>query len=126
MNEALRILVVEDNPGEKDFSHKMLPEAGRVGFQIESVSQLSAALTRLESKGIDLVLLDLGLPDSHGLQSFHKLRKAVPDIPVIVLIGTDDEELAARALREGAQDYLIKGQVSGSLLIRAARYGLER
>jgi signal transduction histidine kinase len=75
---------------------------------------------------MDLVLLDLGLPDSQGLQTFQTLWKAAPDIPVIVLTGNDDRELAVAAVRDGAQDYLVKGQVSGSLLARAARYALER
>jgi two-component system sensor histidine kinase UhpB len=71
-------------------------------------------------------LLDLGLPDSYGLETFHKMRKAMPDLPVIVLTGIDDQDLAVAAVRDGAQDYLVKGQVGGSLLVRAARYALER
>jgi DNA-binding response OmpR family regulator len=126
MSEKLRILVVEDNPADADFIHEMLPESGTVSFHIESVSRLSEALTRMETKDIDLVLLDLGLPDSQGLQTFHEVRKGAPDIPVIVLTGTDDHELGVAAVREGAQDYLVKGQVGGSLLARAARYALER
>ena len=126
MSERLRILVVEDNPADADFIHEMLPQAGPLNFQIESVSRLSEALTRLDSKGIDLVLLDLGLPDSQGLQTFQKLQKAAPNIPVIVLTGTDDQELAVAAVRDGAQDYLIKGQSSGRPLARAIRYALER
>ena len=122
MSEKLRILVVEDNPADTDLIPEMLPAS----FQIESVARLAAALTRLESKGIDLVLLDLGLPDSQGLQTLHHLRHAAPDIPVIVLTGTDDHELGVAAVREGAQDYLVKGQINGSLLARAARYALER
>ena len=97
-----------------------------MNFQIESVARLSQALTRLESQDIDLVLLDLSLPDSQGLQTFHTLRKAAPDIPVIVLTGTDDQELATAAVRDGAQDYLVKGQISGILLFRAIRYALAR
>jgi len=126
MSEALRILVVEDNPADADFIHEMLPETGAMSFQVESVSRLSQALTRLESKGIDLVLLDLGLPDSQGLQTLHKLRKAAPDVPVVVLTGTDDQELAFTAVRHGAQDYLVKGQFNRGLLSRAVRYALER
>jgi CheY-like chemotaxis protein len=126
MSERLRILVVEDNPADADLIHEMLPQTGPLNFQIESVSRLSGALTRLESKGIDLVLLDLGLPDSQGLQTFQKLQKAAPDIPVIVLTGTDDQELAVAAVRDGAQDYLVKGRIGGDLLVRAARYALER
>jgi PAS domain S-box-containing protein len=126
MSERLRILIVEDNPADADFVHEMLSEAGSAGFQTESVARLSKALTRLESKDIDLILLDLSLPDSQGLQTFHTLRNAAPDIPVIVLTGNDDQELAVAAVRDGAQDYLVKGQIGGSLLARAARYAVAR
>ena len=126
MSGKLRILVVEDNPADVDFIHDMLPQAGPLNFQIESVERLSEALTRLERKDIDLVLLDLGLPDSHGLTTFHKLRQAAPDVPVIVLTSTDDEELAVTAVQDGAQDYLVKGQISGRMLVRVIRYALER
>ena len=127
MKERLRILIVEDNPADADLVRELLSEpAGAMSVQIESVPRLSQALTRLENKDIDLVLLDLSLPDSQGLQTFHTLRKAAPDIPVIVLTGTDDQELATAAVRDGAQDYLVKGQISGSLLSRAIRYALAR
>ena len=126
MSEEVRILVVEDNPADTDLIREALPETGPVSFRIESVARLAEALARMASKAIDLVLLDLGLPDSHGLQTLQKLRHAAPDIPVIVLTGTDDQELAVAAVRDGAQDYLIKGQASGSFLVRAARYALER
>jgi CheY-like chemotaxis protein len=126
MSERLRILIVEDNPADADFIHELLPQTGPLNFQIGSVTRLSKALARLGSKDIDLVLLDLGLPDSQGLQTFHTLRKAVPDIPVIVLTGNNDQELAVAAVRDGAQDYLVKGRIDGDLLVRAARYALER
>jgi PAS domain S-box-containing protein len=126
MSEKLRLLIVEDNPADSDFIREMLPQTGPVSFQIESVTRLSEALTRLESNGIDLVLLDLGLPDSQGLPTFHDLQQAAPDVPVIVMTRTDDHELAIAAVRDGAQDYLLKGQVGGSLLARAARYAVER
>ncbi len=112
----IKILLIEDNPGDIDIVHEMLPVTGPMGFQFESVSRLSEALARLERKGIDLVLLDLGLPDSQGLQTFHKLRKAVPAVPVIVLSGANDQDLAVTAVRDGAQDYLVKGQINESLL----------
>ena len=126
MSEKLQILVVEDNPADVDFIHEMLPQAGPLNFQIEAVERLSEALTRLERKDIDLVLLDLGLPDSHGLTTFHRLRQAATDVPVIVLTSTDDEELAVTAVQDGAQDYLVKGQVSRKSLARTVRYALER
>jgi PAS domain S-box-containing protein len=126
MTERLRVLFVEDNPADIDLIREMLPETGPVSFRLESVPRLSEAVSRLEDGDIDLVLLDLGLPDSHGLQTFHKLREAAPDIPMVVLTGNTDQETAVAAVREGAQDFLVKGQVSGSLLGRAARYAVER
>ncbi|MEI6279555.1 MAG: response regulator [Verrucomicrobiae bacterium] len=126
MSAALRILVVEDNPADADFIRETLPESGPLSFEAESVTRLSEALTRLGGKGIDLVLLDLGLPDSQGMQTFHLLHQAMPDIPVIVLSGIDDQELAVAAVQDGAQDFLVKGQFSGELLSRAIRYAVER
>jgi len=126
MSGKLRILIVEDNPADADLIREMLPQTDSLHFQAESVHRLSGALARLERRDIDLVLLDLGLPDSQGLPTFHALRKAAPDIPVIVLSGNDDQELAISAVRDGAQDYLVKGRFGGDLLVRAARYALER
>lgn len=126
MSELLRLLVVEDNPGDLGLIQEMLPEKGPVNFQVESASRLSAALNRLERGGMDLVLLDLGLPDSQGLQTFRQLRQARPEVPVIVLSGNNEQELAVTAVHEGAQDYFVKGQIKGGMLVRAVRYALER
>jgi DNA-binding response OmpR family regulator len=126
MSEGLRILIVEDNPADADFIREMLSQAGQLQFHVESAQRLSGALARLEQKDIDLVLLDLGLPDSQGLPTFQALRKAAPGIPVIVLSGNNDQELAIAAVRDGAQDYLVKGQIGGGLLVRAIQYALER
>ena len=126
MNKRLHILIVEDNQADVDLIRETLPEKGPVSFRIESVSQLSGALARLKDEGVDLVLLDLGLPDSQGLETFRRLREAAPHIPVIILTVNDDQEVAVAAVREGAQDYLVKGQIGGSLLTRALRYAVER
>ena len=126
MSEGLRILIIEDNAADTDLIQEMLPQAGPLNFQIESVTRLSGALTRLERGDADLVLVDLGLPDSQGLPTFQTLRKAAPGIPVIVLSGNDDQELAVAAMRDGAQDYLVKGRISGDLLVRSIRYAVER
>jgi len=126
MSEPLRVLLVEDNPADVDLIREALPEGGPVSFRIESGRRLSEALVRVESGGVDLVLLDLGLPDSQGLETFRRLWKAAPHIPTIVLTGNDDQEAGITAVREGAQDYLVKGQVGGNLLVQAARYAVER
>jgi putative two-component system response regulator len=126
MSEILHILIVEDNQADLDLIRETLPDTGLVSFRIESVSRLSDALARLSNEGVDLVLLDLGLPDSQGLETFHKLSEATPHLPVIILTGNDDQEAAVAAVRNGAQDYLVKGQIGGSLLTRAVRYAMER
>ena len=126
LQSRFRVLVVEDNPADADLIREMLSESGPNSFQIESVQLLSDALAVLESKAADLVLLDLGLPDSQGLQTYRLLGQAVPEIPVIVLTGTKDMELAVTALREGAQDFLVKGEFSANLLARATQYAVER
>jgi putative two-component system response regulator len=126
MSETLCVLIVEDNQADVDLIREALPETGPVSFQIESVSRLSEALARLKNAGIDLVLLDLGLPDSQGLETYRKLSEATSHLPVVILTGNDDQEVAVAAVREGAQDYLIKGQFVGSLLTRAVRYAMER
>ena len=84
MSESLRILVVEDNPADADLIRELLPQTGRASFHVESVARLAAALPRLQGAGIDLVLLDLGLPDSQGLATLRQLHQAAPDVPVIV------------------------------------------
>ena len=126
MSEKLRVLVVEDNPADVDLIREHMSASGRVSFQIDSVSRLSEAIARLEGERFDLLLIDLGLPDSRRLETFYKLRNAAPNTPAIILTGHDDEETAIAAVRNGAQDYLIKGDITGNLLIRAAQYAMER
>jgi len=126
MSETLRILLVEDNPADTDLIRDMLPQIGPNRFQLETVTRLSEALLRLRDTGIDLVLADLGLPDSQGLQTLRQLHQAAPNVPLIVLTGTDDRELGVAAVHEHAQDYLIKGQVNENLLVRSAQHAVER
>jgi len=126
MSEKLRVLVVEDNPADVDLIREYMSDSGRASFQIDSVSRLSEAIARLEGERFDLLLIDLGLPDSQRLETFYKLRNAAPNTPAIILTGHDDEGTAMTAVRNGAQDYLIKGDITGNLLIRAAQYAMER
>ncbi len=126
MKTTLHILLIEDNPGDANLIREMLTEAGDVSFRIEQVPRLSDGLVRLKQDGVDLVLLDLGLPDSQGLDTFRKLIEAEPDMPVIVLTGNNDQKCAVAAVREGAQDFLIKGQISEGVLERAIIYALGR
>jgi PAS domain S-box-containing protein len=126
MTGRIRVLLVEDNQADVDLIREMLPETGAICFQIESVPRLSDALVRLKGGDVDLVLLDLGLPDSQGISTFQAVRKAALDVPIIVFTGNADQELAVTAVKEGAQDYLVKGEVVGNVVMRAARYAIER
>jgi PAS domain S-box-containing protein len=121
-----RILLVEDNPGDARLMRYYLHEGAGDAFALELVSDLESALARLRTPGISLILLDLTLPDSMGLDTFAQMHTAAPEIPIIVLSGRDDEALAIKTVHEGAQDYLVKGMVDSRLLVRAIRYAMER
>src|SRR5206468_6538504 len=97
-------------------------------FRVEHLDRLSTGLRRLaeEGNGIGLILSDLSLPDSEGLETFSRLHARAPKVPIILLSGLNDTTVAVQAVHEGAQDYLIKGQVDGQLLVRAMRYAIER
>ncbi len=124
--ERIRVLLIEDNPGDAHLIQMMVDEAGNDLFEIQRVEQLSEALARLAHPDIGVVLCDLSLPDSHGLETFAQLHARAPHVPIIVLSGLNDTTMAVQAVHEGAQDYLIKGQVDGQLLVRAMRYAIER
>jgi PAS domain S-box-containing protein len=126
MKQHLRVLLIEDNPQEADLIRDMLFEVNRVAFDLERVARLSHGLERLDEDSFDLLLLDLSLPDSEGFETFTRMHHHAPQIPIIVLTGLDDEELAMKAVREGAQDYLFKDGVNGDLLARSMRYASER
>jgi PAS domain S-box-containing protein len=126
VSEPVRVLLVEDNPADVDLVREALHEVALVRFFVESAARLSDALARLEAGGIDLVLLDLGLPDSQGLDTFRTLQDAAPNVPVIVLTGNVDQSIGLGAVSEGAQDYLVKGEVTGNSLARSARHAIAR
>lgn len=121
---TLDILLVEDSPTDVLLTEEALSQPGR--FRVRSTERLAEALRLLSIGHLDVVLLDLGLPDSQELDTLRTLRHKNPKVAVIVLTGKDDEELALRALQEGAEDYLVKGQVDAGQLRRAIRYALER
>src|SRR5205085_8168600 len=100
--------------------------AGNDLFDIEHKESLADGLKRLEQGGIGVVLCDLSLPDSHGLSTFGQLHSRAPHVPIIVLSGLNDTTMAVQAVHEGAQDFLVKGEVDGQLLVRAMRYAIER
>lgn len=118
-----RLLLIEDNPGDARLLRELLD---RRHFQLEHRPLLKAGLQLLEQQPIDLALLDLGLPDSQGLEGVRLLREQAPQIPIVVLTGNSDEQMALEALQGGAQDYLVKGEFDEKLLQRSIRYALER
>ncbi len=124
--ECIKVLLVEDNPGDARLVEIALSEPGPVLFKLDRVGLLSAALRRLEKDEFELILLDLSLPDSHGLDTVISVRKKHQDVPIVVLTGLDNETNALEALRIGAQDYLVKGTATGETLRRTIRYAIER
>jgi signal transduction histidine kinase len=124
--KALQILLVEDNAGDVRLLHEMFTEERADSFELTHCLRMSEAERHLAKGGVDIVLLDMGLPDGHGLDSVRRAHAAAPGVPMIVLTGLDDEALAAEAMKEGAQDYLIKGQIENRALPRALRHAIER
>jgi two-component system, cell cycle sensor histidine kinase and response regulator CckA len=122
----IKVLLVEDNPGDAQLILEVLSEVGTTDFQFEQLDRLGPALERLRGAAVDVVLLDLGLPDSQGIETFRRARREAPLQPIIVISGLDDEEVALEAVRSGAQDYLVKGRIEGHLLARVIRYAIER
>src|SRR4029077_18037848 len=124
--KALHVLLVEDNAGDARLLREMFSTEKPGSFELTHLSRMSEAMIHLGKGGVDVVLLDLGLPDAHGLETVRQAHAAAPGVPLIVLTGLDDEALAAEAMKEGAQDYLIKGQIETRALPRALRHAIER
>jgi signal transduction histidine kinase len=124
--KALQILLVEDNAGDARLLREMFSKEKPGSFELTHLLRMSEATIHLAKGGVDIVLLDMGLPDGHGLDTVRRAHAAAPGVPIIVLTGLDDEALAAEAMKEGAQDYLIKGQIENRALPRALRHAIER
>lgn len=120
------ILLVEDNAGDARLLRELLSQAGAGRFKLIHADRLASALTELSQTGIDVILLDLSLPDSHGTETLARVLAASNGIPIVVMTSLDDEELGLQLIQAGAQDYLVKGQVTAPLLTRALRYAIER
>jgi PAS domain S-box-containing protein len=125
-NNSLHVLLVEDNPGDARLIREMLRDSADVKFDIQWVERLTDGLDSLREKPIDIILLDLMLPDSQGIDTFAAMQTKAVGTPIIILTGLNDEELAVEALRHGAQDYLLKGDLGNNLLRRSIRYAIER
>lgn len=126
MNVEKKILLLEDSIPDAEYIRAQLHTARRFASSILHVQRLSVALSLLEKEQFDLVLVDLGLPDSHGMETALTLRRRAPTVPIIVLTGLADEELAIKALQQDIQDYLVKGRFRGDDLLRSIRYSMER
>jgi PAS domain S-box-containing protein len=126
MLDTITVLLVEDNPGDARLMREAVREAEGSHIHLVHVDTLAKALARLDQDRFDVVMLDLSLPDAEGLTTLVRTHAHAPSVPIVVLTGLDDEGLAIRAVREGAQDYLVKGQVTGQLVVRAMRYATER
>jgi DNA-binding response OmpR family regulator len=124
--ELINVLLIEDNPGDTRLVRELFKEAKGVPTGLLCADRLSRGLELLSKGGVDVILLDLSLPDSKGFDTFSRVRMHARELPVIVLTGFDDEELASKALQDGAQDYLAKGGVNSQSLMRSVRFAVER
>ncbi len=120
------VLLIEDDHDYAYILRRMLAARGDDALPFEHVDRLAAGIARIDEGGVDAVLLDLDLPDSFGIDTFLKIHERAPEVPVVVLSGLDDATIAVNAVRQGAQDYLVKGDFEGQLLVRAIRYAIER
>ncbi len=123
--QPTNVLLIEDNPGDADLMRLRLVE-GKTPVQVECVNRLADGLASLSLRLPSVILLDLNLPDSRGSETFRKVLQMAPDTPVVILSGREDEALARKAMNQGVQDYLIKGDVTGKNLERAMHYAVER
>ncbi len=126
MRENLQILLLEDNPGDARLIQEYLKESRREMFSLVNAATLAAGLEHLKTSSPDVILLDLGLPDSQGLNTLETVILNTPHIPVIILTGLNNAEMAVQAVHAGAQDYLAKGEFTSDFLIRVIRYAVER
>jgi signal transduction histidine kinase/CheY-like chemotaxis protein len=122
----IKILLIEDSPGDARLLEELLRETEQVQFDLVHVSRFGDALRALETQTFGVILLDLSLPDAQGVENIARLRRRKNVPPIVVMTGLNDEEVAVQAVQQGAQDYLVKGQVDGYLLARAVRYAIQR
>ncbi len=125
-SKSLRLLIIEDDIVDRKLLERLLGQSSLGACEVRNADRLSTALDLLRQTPFDTILLDLGLPDSQGMESVSRLQACAPYVPIIVLSGLDDENTATQAVQIGVQDYLIKGRVDANLLVRAIRYAMER
>lgn len=124
--DSLHVLLIEDSLTDAQLFQHVFRRAATGNWQLVHVERLSVAIATCQTTSFDLALLDLRLPDSEGLDTVFQFHQAAPDVPIIILTAVDDEDLALQAMAQGAQDYLVKDQVTTQLLRRSIRYSLER
>ena len=124
--EEVKVLLIEDNPGDARLAQELLSEGMHRDLKLQHADRLQTGLELLAGEKFDVVILDLGLPDSSGIETLTSLRRQAMDVPVIALTGYDDESLGIEAVHEGAQDYLIKGKINSDLINRSIEYAIER
>lgn len=124
--QPVRVLIVEDSPSDATLIEHMLSKSKQEVFVCRTVEMLATALAWIKREATDIVLLDLSLPDSAGIEACERIHLECPTVPIVVLTGLDDESVALEALQRGAQDYLVKGHIDSGLLARSLRYAIER
>jgi signal transduction histidine kinase/HPt (histidine-containing phosphotransfer) domain-containing protein len=127
MDQAvLNVLVIDDNPSDRRYIRELLSGSRDVVFRLDTAESLAQGLARLAQGGIDVLVTDLGLPDSQGLQTFLRFHQQAPHLPIVVLSDLNDTSVAVQAVHEGAQDYFVKGDLDGDLVARSLCYAIER
>jgi len=125
-SKTIRVMMIEDDLNYASLQRDRLAAVKGVRIDVENADRLSMGLVQLLKGGFDVVLLDLHLPDSEGIETFEKVQKKVPDIPIILLTGLDDETVGIKAVQKGAQDYLMKSKADIPILVKSIRYAIER
>ena len=125
-SQPIKILLIEDDTGDADYFREIIKESKLVRFEVETTDKLLSGIELLGRKKFDIVLVDLNLPDSHGISTFSELHEHTLETPLVVLTGLDDEQMALQAVRKGAQDFIVKGQMDGRMLARVLSYAIER
>lgn len=126
VEKLIKVLLIEDNPADAGLLRAVLDIVTSAKFEIVHVKRLSEALSKIQEANFDVLLLDLSLPDSTGIETVTRIQKASSRMPIIVLTGNEDEQLGTEAVRHGVQDYLVKGQIPERLLVRSIEYAIER
>jgi PAS domain S-box-containing protein len=126
MSEKIKILLIEDNPGDANLIHIHLKEAFPHAFELDTASYLRDGLELIKKNKYDIIIIDLSLPDSSGLDTFREVYNAAPEVAIMVLTGLEDEDMGITTVKMGAQDFLVKGKVSSKTIRRSINYSIER